>query len=223
MRTTEELMVALVDHMKMIRASVEEYARGDHFEVPRIATAISTIVNEAYADSILKQMHEKDNITFVVSAIIERDGNLFSDHPLISLQLKHSSPRFEPIWLEASKKGAISEHRYASGFEGWWEKIPIFKTPGYYFRDYGPKSRILTRRGLVQTYRNQDGGAHYARDVKEPVYKMIKESGVGWEASTSEGNFDPIAGALDAMLVQVGLELLSTLLSKFPQIPANLR
>jgi len=95
-------------------------------------------------------------------------------------------------------------------FGKWWEE-PVIRDA---------KRRLLSRKNLVFSLRNQDGGAHFDTELTDPVYRGIaKENSVPW-MFLSEGNKPrPLVDLHLATMRQIGWEMQASLKRIIEQFP----
>jgi hypothetical protein len=100
--------------------------------------------------------------------------------------------------------------RYAKGkipFDPWWNNIVLDDKQGTMF----------SRRDLVITVCNKDGGVHIDKRLDEVYAKLARSDGFGYTLS-SHGVDVPFATKLElASIRQIGHEVLKSLKDEFPE------
>jgi hypothetical protein len=180
-RSQKELRDALGTQRRHMAASCAAYDAGDHSEAVRLATCICNLVHDARKTyrSIMGQLGIKDTHTFFGTNI--PDGAAVPAialryTPLVELDRLYLPPRVVPLVTYYKNRNAYFGVRDLS-FDEWWDKDIIFLD--------GPHR--LTRRQLVLTLRDQEGGSHYDAEVrntnfgplKQPVFMFIPGKGLG--------------------------------------------
>jgi hypothetical protein len=88
-------------------------------------------------------------------------------------------------------------------FEEWWHEI-VFKDKS---------GNLLSRKELVLTAANQDGGGHVDPELDEVYDKLVRENTLGWLKS-SGGKTEPIGDPTKASIRQIAHELIKLLKSR---------
>lgn len=159
-------------------ASCAAYDAGDHSEALRLATCVYNIVHDHGAiHSIMAQLGIKETHKFLATNIrdatcIQTIVNRYT--PLIELERLYVGPTFVPLCTYFENRNAWFYVRGLS-FDAWWNKDIIFFD--------GPQR--LTRRQLVFTLRNQEGGSHYDKEVRNPTFHSLQKSFVFFHPSTN--------------------------------------
>lgn len=217
MRSRDEVYEGLLDQMRMLASSIRSYRAGHDFEAARVATNVINIVyDDGKAKSILTQLGERENMAFISTDCIKRDGNLIIEHPLAFLNWKDLNRPFLPLHMEGPEYQ--QPEPIILNFEGWWTKCFIIKTGGYMQPGMEPAAEVLTRKRLSLALRNSDGGGHFAPRIGDELYAKMKREGVGWFEGPSSDK--PLLGLQNASMVQIGYELMNSLLTHFRDIPA---
>lgn len=206
-RTTEELRRACVIQSRHLTASCRAYDAGDVWEALRIATIVYIMVHDAGRNrSIFNQLGIKHHMMFMatgaeVSFDLRKRADRFT--PLVEFESfreerrKNANlkmvPRFVPVstyWHRRGKQPALRQLT----FEDWWETDIIF------FDD----EKALTRKKLVLTLRNQEGGSHLDPEVVNPNYLALRKP--FWMVTLGYG-FGQMAGLELATMRQIAEEL----------------
>jgi hypothetical protein len=151
-----------------MQGSCKAYDAGEPYEALRLATIVHTLVHDGgKIRSILSQMNVKHKILFIASgdipaASLRASADRFT--PLIELDRPAFDFGFVPICTYYGRRGKHFAMRELP-FEDWWERDIIF------FDD----SNALTRKKLVFALRNQEGGSHYDREVRDPNYRSFTQ------------------------------------------------
>jgi len=149
-------------------ASCTAYDIGDHSEALRLATCVYTIVHDgSKIRSIMSQLGIKETHIFFATNI--KDGRTvlhIADRytPLVELERLYVPPQFVPLCTFFQNRNAYFGVRGLT-FDEWWNKDIIF---------FDGPSR-LTRRQLVFTLRNQEGGGHFDEEVRNPNFLPLQQ------------------------------------------------
>lgn len=179
-KSPSDIRRALGNQISAIRSSCEAFDRGERWEAPRIAVAISMICHHTRRSvSLLQHLQLEDRIKFI-STVSEpiSNTNLCESHPLVGIEIGLSHGETWPAF-EGPPGGEWNPifHRECN-FEKWWKhEIIAAGRLG---------SWSLTRHGLIQSMRDQDGGAHVDEKLSNEAYIAYSRA-VNWRA-VSEGN-----------------------------------
>src|SRR5262249_6171302 len=97
-----------------------------------------------------------------------------------------------PPWLQTTRLAHLD----------WWHQE--------IFRD--AQQRVLTRKTLVASLRDQDGGSHFDSDLTEPAYRGVaKENSAGGHFRSKAGDMPVAPGPRLASMRQIAWELNASL------------
>jgi hypothetical protein len=197
-RTRSELIDLLADQRSALEASCRGYDRGEKWEAGRLATAVYNLVHDHNSiRSILSQLDVRGSMRFVSTGREVPPPNfqvVFATPALLGMSNRSGELEFVPrssLDLPRPKDKLLQ-------FENWWTKEDIFDTPGV----------TMSRRALVFTLRNEDGGSHVG-DVTNPAYLRLK-AGAGVSTQTASGASKALQGVFPTMR-QVAWEVSQTL------------
>jgi hypothetical protein len=185
-RTLAELQDQLEDQLYFLEASALAYDRGQEREAKRVATALRVLVHDTPKGkrgnslSILIQLNMKSQ-SFMAHAGLT----------CVALDPHESSTKILPyLDLSADKSSWVS-------FDAWWDKIVVVDL----------KRHEFSRRDLVLTLADTDGGTHVAPDIPEKYYLLTRGNSLGW----TNGHNVPVLGIALASVRQIAHEVLKTL------------
>lgn len=187
-----------------LKRSAESYDNGFHDEAIRLAVVVRVLVHDTPKSiSLLTQLCEKDRYYWDSRAAIDKKLFPESDSCFVLVQADESGAKYLPV-LE---RGPIP--MFQSDFDGWWNGVVFIDSNG----------RKVTRKDLILTASNQDGGAHVDPSL-DPVYADLSRGGsFGW-AEIIGTEKRSLQGAELAAVRQIAHELLKTLVPDYaPMIP----
>jgi hypothetical protein len=195
-----EILKHFEDTRAALGASCESFDRGHHWESFRIATAIYAMVHDGGRNSrsILTQLGLRGGLR-LSSKVNIRPGNLLADMPLVVFRISQQGPQCLPI-LDG---GPLDGQSQQLQFGKWWEQTILA---------HSHRGLALSRRDLVFSMRNQDGGAHVDPNLTDEAYVRFSRIHPGTPRfiSTTTGEM-PFTGIVEACMRHVGWELLQAI------------
>jgi hypothetical protein len=145
-----------------------------------LAVVVNILVHDhGPTTSLLTQLGIKHLLRFRSSGHPIRKGNMLSDLPLIMMSLSDAGARYQPH-LDA---GPPIDPRWIP-FTSWWEEIVL---------QHGDRVRV-SRKDLAISMRNQDGGGHVDRELKDKGYVAFsRQVGTGFQVSDGDGRTKPMS------------------------------
>ncbi len=199
-QSIQELETHLDEHLGFLKASADAYDQGFDGEAKRIAVSIRVLVHDTGSSiSLLRQLDRKSG-QFVDSAIPITPQNK-STH--CGLAVMSSEGRYV-AFLDDQFSGSVGQ----VDFDTWWNASVFVDSKG----------RELTRKDLVLTVANQDGGAHVDPKLNGTYADLSRNNSLGWfyrDGTISE----PIVGPEKAAIRQICHEVLKTLLPGYAKEP----
>jgi hypothetical protein len=173
-RTPEELRARFREQYDFLQRSASAYDAGFEGEARRLAVVLRILLHDSSSSrSLLSQLKIKDALRFEDTAL-HPSPTLVSKAGLVMVELttgrgvRHVAP------LENLAPGRI---RPAVPFERWWSP-PVIE---------GSDGHIFSRRDLVLTMANQDGGAHIDPDLDVDYAALCRDSlGVSHQAGSGD-------------------------------------
>ncbi len=188
----KELESHLEEQLSFLERSCNSYDEGFDAEAKRLAITIRILVHDyKTSHSLLGQLGEKGrkflDSTFNLTPQngVALHGGLVcpsSSGSYIAMLDELPPPAFK--WVD---------------FETWWNMPALVDS----------KQRELTRKTIILTAADQDGGAHVDPRLDQVYYELMKNS-LGWSYGTDSGD-RPIEGAHKATIRQIAHEVLKTL------------
>jgi hypothetical protein len=203
-RDDADLLKQLSEQVKFLVVSCALYDKGMHEEAKRLATTIRVLVHDTQrSQSLLLQLNAK-TIKFYDTAAPYLPENMLTQSLLLKLRVSPEGGAYEPSLYDGSTRPRkVTFHK-------WWNSIVLVD-----------ESRsTFTRKELVLTVSNQDGGAHVDPALDEKYAKLTRTYSMGWYfipgslAESKTFNKSPVL----ASLRQIGHEMLLALRDKFPEL-----
>ncbi|MYL44582.1 hypothetical protein GLV94_02905 [Virgibacillus halodenitrificans] len=202
-QTEDDYILYLQEQVEFLINSCNSFDKGFYGEAKRIATTIRVLVHDTNRSiSLLTQLNSK-KIYYYNTAFPFNPNNLLTHLGLISLCPGPTGNDYQPFYDE----GPPVNHKWKT-FDNWWaEEIVLVDN----------KRNKFTRKKLILTSSNQDGGAHIDPNLNQKYANINRKNTMGWEKVVN-GKETPILNAHLVSIRQIGHELLKTLRNKFPEI-----
>jgi hypothetical protein len=139
-----ELEAHFDEQLAFLEVSTASFDNGFEGEAKRLAVTLRVLFHETRRSKSLLKMLGKINEQFLDTALPANPASLLSHGGLVSIAMGSPKTRYVAMLDEVPLQKWVS-------FAEWWENRPVF---------VDSNRRELTRRQLVLTAANQDGGAH---------------------------------------------------------------
>jgi hypothetical protein len=206
-KSAAELKQELEEQLLALRSSCENYDKGNLWEAKRIAGVISILLFDGgkNSKSLLGQMSLKNDLLLISSATVfpeDEDTILvsFTANRLTVIEMGSGIAGYVPKC--SLPPDPLNFNRWLK-FEDWWIEI-VFG---------GPNGNSLDRKTVIQTLRDQDGGAHVDEGNTNQDYYSAKLKGDrSWQFVVHDGSsgqeiVKPISNAIFATARQIGWEV----------------
>jgi hypothetical protein len=207
-QTYDELIAHLKEQIQFLLRSAKAYDEGFTSEAKRLATVIRVLLHDtSKSTSLLTQLNKK-NISFYDTALDYDPANLLSTHGLIGIQYTTGTPS-DTGYIAPLDDGAPP--RYLKGkvpFDDWWNKIVIVDK----------NKNKLTRKDLIISISNKDGGAHIDPELDKPYADLSRGDSLGWKFVINGAEIASATGPELASIRQICHELLKSLKDEFPEL-----
>lgn len=176
--------------------SASAYDNGQYSECKRLALGIRILLHDTRNSlSLASQLGKKNNMVFWSSASLYTPSNLLSSSNLISMNITSEGIKYLPVLTN------ITGRTFFFTFDDWWNEVV-----------FDDKQAILSRRDVILTAANQDGGAHVDPQIDESYARILKDNSLGWIFTSSDGsNVPPLTNPVYATVRQIACELLTSI------------
>lgn len=186
--------------MHFLERSARAFDDGFEAEAKRLAVVLRVLMHDTnQSHSLLKQHGIKDRLNFLDTAEPINPKNLLSTPGLVLMQITMTDqgPQGEYVAPLGDERPFPPRHAH---FAQWWT-APVMKVDGTW-----------SRKQLVLTLANQEGGAHVDPALNERYEQLAKHNGLGWIAGGGpQGGGSAFAGNAIAVAVrQITFEVLET-------------
>ncbi|RUY28880.1 MULTISPECIES: SEC-C metal-binding domain-containing protein [unclassified Mesorhizobium] len=198
--TRDELLAHLDEQIEFLNRSAEAFDTGFKGEAKRLAVSVRVLVHDTRnSASLLGQLAMKSG-KFLDSAFEIKAGNLVPHGGLVYMALGAGAEYVAQL-------DDVPETRLVE-FDQWWSE-PVF---------VDKSGNKLSRRDVILTSADQDGGAHVDPALDEAFAALASGSSMGW-ISNENGAQKPIAGPQKAAIRQIAHELLKSLVPEYQKKP----
>ena len=205
-RNQEELKEHIVEQKGLLENAVSRFYAGDMVESLNIATRIRIFVHESHSSVPLLKQIDRD---YLKLQILDKESGAAERAAAKARVLGKQT--FCSVGFRIGSRGTLSPVSDLSGhelttLESWWLR------PSLIFPHEDGTNQIFTRRGIVLTLAEKDGGVHVDPSLPEYYNDLIKKSPIRVHFAGQE--MEPIN--LGRYLVgQSGNELLDCLRRNF--------
>lgn len=193
-----ELTNHLDEQIQFLINSSESYDAGNQIEAKRLAVTLRVLLHDTKSSkSLLGQLGLKDKTEFFDSKLKnlnEESAGISSYSGLISTTLiDDKTPPYVPN-LDGTYFNKVS-------FDTWWND-PVFTDL---------KGTSFSRKDIVLTLANQDGGAHVDPALDEKFLELSRNNSLG-HSTNSGGKWEPLKTPELAAVRQIAHEALKSLI-----------
>jgi hypothetical protein len=198
-RPKSELIELLSENVKFLEASSQAYDAGFEGEAKRLAVVLRVLLHDTkQSHSLLQQIGVKSRLRFDDSAVPINPSNLLPEPGLVMLKLTAGSGGRYIATLDDLSPSRVKSR---AAFAGWWSN-PVMKLSD---------GRTWSRRDLVLTLANQEGGAHVDPTLDPDYEHLARLNALGWMFVDERGERPFEGNAVAAAVRQVAHEVIATL------------
>lgn len=208
-QTKEDLKSHLKEQIQFLLRSGQSYDEGFTSEAKRLAVVIRVLLHDTRRSISLLKLLEKKNILFYDTAYEYDPYNLAPTTALVMMGVGPEGAKYIPP-LDDDMRAHLNDRKVS--FEKWWNKIVIADTNG----------NKLTRKDLILSVANTDGGAHIDPKLNKDYATLTKFNSLGWKYVSGEVEEDLLGSEL-ASIRQINHEVLKSLKVEFPELFDNIK
>ncbi len=199
-QTENELKSHLKEHIQFLSRSAKSYDEGFISEAKRMAVSLRVLLHDTKNSiSLLTQLNKKD-ILFYDNSLDDRPKNIAPFMGLIAIGINFVNGNSNASYIPRLDDDLRGTTRKKS-FEDWWNKIVLDDK----------KDNILTRKDLVLTVANKDGGAHIDPNLDRAYGNITRYESLGVEFVSSKGEKGIASKVELASIRQIAHEVLKSL------------
>jgi hypothetical protein len=196
-----ELEAQLSDQLQFLQSSADAFDRGLDGEAKRLALALRILLHEQKRSRALLAQLGLLQQEFVSTAIPHETANISTHGGLIMVAMNGPETKYVAMLDEVPIVRTIP-------FDEWWEEIVFVDDAG----------STLSRRRLILSMADQDGGAHVDPTLDETYARLSRENSLGWNVNDGRES-KPIPQPERAAVRQIAHEVLRTLIPGYAKRP----
>ncbi|MGH9711889.1 MAG: hypothetical protein ACRD5M_01140 [Candidatus Acidiferrales bacterium] len=197
-RSKEQLEVMLREQMGLLRTSLDSFYAGNFAESLRIATAIRVLVHETGSSKPLLKQARPDGLDLQIKEHVGEAARP-DEEEVFSFAV---GIRMGPGPALAPAVDLDSSHNTMSSVGAWWNRT-VFT-----FRSQFGRQLIYTRKKVVLTLANKEGGAHVDPDEDADYVRLLTNEPLTFSFQGAQIETPDLARFLTA---QSGVEMLECL------------
>lgn len=173
-QTKDELLAHLRDQINFMIASAISFDNGFEGEAKRLAIAIRILVHDTSRSTALLTQLRKMDILFYDSASVFDSRNLLPSNCLTMLRFSKKEGK-DMVGDYVAPLNDLSPARNKNkkvGFSRWWNRTTMYKEK---------EGNEFTRRDLVLTVADKEGGAHIDPKLDKAYAKLSRFNALGWK------------------------------------------
>jgi hypothetical protein len=188
-----ELKAHLKEQIAFLKTSAAAYDNGMTGEAKRLALTIRVLLHETkQSKSLLKQL-KMDDLKFISTGMPYDKNNLATHMSLLAVRLDPTGAKYVPLLGELPISREMT-------FGEWWNEIVFTDQAG----------NLLSRKELVLTAANQDGGGHVDPALDEVYDKLVRDNSLSWFVGKN-GKSEAMGDPTKAAIRQIAYEVLAVL------------
>jgi hypothetical protein len=192
-QTEADLKKGLDEQVLFLTHFCEQYDQGKHGFAKHIANTLRGLLHDTEnSKSLLHLMGIKDTLDFVSTKVIDPERKLDIYFTPLWVGGEEGNEYYVPLGEEKVKRVLI--------FEEWWNEVVLTDA----------KLKKFTRKDIIWTVANRDGGAHVGASLPGKYADLVKKNSYGIDVINEKGQ-NPIEPPCFPALRQIGYEVLITL------------
>lgn len=193
--TQAELSDQLNEQVGFLKSSCIAYDSGISAECKRLATTVRVMLHDTGSSKSLFTHLGIKSKDFLDSSLPYDERQISSHSGLVAIGIGGSDEGTYPFLDDVE-----FAHKYVS-FDDWWDGIVFVDS----------KRHEFSRKDIVTSLANEDGGAHVAKKgLSNPYNRLTRENSIGLMRG-KDGTEQPIENQVPATMRQIAHEVLKTL------------
>jgi len=192
-RTRQDLEDLLSEQFAFLEASAESFDKGFEGEAKRLALAIRILLHDtSTSQSLLGQLSRKSGPHWD-SSLSSVPGNRLPEAGLVYIAMGGKEPKYVAMLDNVPMMRQVP-------FDAWWNSTIFVDDRG----------ETRSRRDIILTAANQDGGAHIDPSLDESYGRLSRDNSLCMVASVDGAAPRPLLGPEKAAIRQIAHEVLKS-------------
>lgn len=210
-RTNQDLRQELREQLELLKLDVDHYDGGRQIVAKNIAARLRVLLHDtSRSRSLLQQLGKKDGALFHNTANdlpnCSNPTTRFSFGGLIDIRFGRDDVDFVPRLDDR-----VQNESPRMLFDSWWNGIVFLDMEGHSF----------TRKDLLLTLANQDGGSHVDRHLEEAYYRLSRLNSLNLQRRAGDGTWRALSNPHYAAVRQIAHEVLKTFVPGYTAPPSR--
>jgi hypothetical protein len=191
----------MTEQAAFLRSSAKAFDSGQEMEAKRMALTLRVLLHDTgMSKSLLSQYGSGFNWRFADSAEPFNPRNLMGHHGLVAIKMSNTPPT--PTASFVPRCESIRALYPFVPFRLWWSNAVVFKDA---------RAELFTRKDIVLTMADQDGGGHVDPELDAAYSGLAKENSMGWKLHVGDQEVPWPNNPVPASVRQIVHEVLVTL------------
>lgn len=201
--TEQDYLNNLSEQIYFLKTSSEQFDKGHLAEAKRIASSIRFLLHDTdKSTSLLKHLNVKTKFYYFNTAIPN------SKFGLTGIRTTSENGGRTEYYAPLENLSEKRKERPWVIFNSWWEDMIVLSDG----------ERNFSRKKLVLTLANKDGGVHIDRKLPPDYYALTRNNTLNVFHVDKENKENNVIGIELASLRQIAFELVKSLEAKFPNL-----
>ncbi|WP_252244499.1 MULTISPECIES: SEC-C metal-binding domain-containing protein [unclassified Clostridium] len=206
-QSSDELKKHLIESVEFLIKSCLFYDTGDKSEAKRIALELRKLLHDTgMSKSILKTLKIK-NTSFIDTSTGYSTTNLLSTFALTSIKIINNDGQTKAEYMPLLDTQNMNKKL---SFDKWWNNVIICDN----------SKNTFSRKNIVLSLANQDGGGHVDEGIEREYYKLTRENTIGWTINNN-GKEIQMEDVHLATVRQIAHEIIRTLTEELVELNNN--
>jgi hypothetical protein len=206
-QTQSDLERQLDEQLRLMELSAQSFDAGFDAEAKRLALSIRVLLHDTRSSYSLLGQLDRKNILFYDSSPDYDPANLLTHGGLVAIAMQTTSGSQKAKYIALLDEVPMKVIPRVD-LDTWWNKVVFVDL----------QRRPLTRKELVLTAADQDGGAHVDPNLDQPYADLSRSNSLAWHSS-SGGTAQPMDDPTRAAIRQISHEILKSLKKGYTKKP----
>jgi hypothetical protein len=206
-QTQQDLEHQFQEQIQFMELSASSFDKGFDAEAKHLAVSLRVLLHDTNHSHSLLGLLNRKYIKFYDTSFDYDPNNPLTHGGLVAMTLPASSVAPKPKYI-ALLDDLPMDTVPQIDFDTWWNKVVFVDR----------QRRSLTRKELVRTVADQDGGAHVDPALNQPYADLSRSNSLGW-ISSFNGILQPMDDPTRSAIRQIAHEVLKSLKEGYTKKP----